>query len=561
MSNPGGHPPAPCRGRCPAGTDAAAYVALIAEGRIAEAYDVARAPNPMVSISGRVCAAPCESGCRRSLIDQPVSIRALKRVLTESFGVEAGTRSRWSRAIGTLPAMTRPSIGIVGAGPAGLAAAHDLRIAGHKVTLYERQNKPGGMLTYGAPPFRLPRAIAEAEFQAIIDLGVTLKTGCEIGTRRALESLLAEHAAILVAVGCHQGRSGPFPGADLQGVVHAVDFLRTCNSVRDTTSHPLQGPCVVVGGGSVALDAARSAVRRSVRDSGYPVTVVARRSREELRAPAEEVQHALEEGVELRAGFGVRRILGDTRVEAVEIAPLLSTFDKTGTYAPVFDMNGIQTLAAHTVVLSLGQQVDAGFVEAVSGITTTSAGSIVADFSGRTAHPRVFAAGDAATGPGNLIEAIAFGQRAAACITESVAADIKTNVSNTESGTRSLPVAPPSSDDRRYWTGYDTISRQPCPATAVTQRDATADVELTLPMTSAQLEASRCLRCDEHLRLSPSGCIGCALCEDICPSGCLALLPAADSVELSIDDDRCLRCRLCVDRCPANVLSFASIAP
>ena len=546
--------PAPCRARCPVGTDAAAYVALIAEGRIAEAYDVARAPNPLVSICGRVCAAPCETACRRGVLDRPVAIRALKRRLTESHGVEAGAHSRWFEAIPFIPEATRPSVGIIGAGPAGLSAAHDLRIAGHAVTLYERAEKPGGMLTYGAPAFRLPREVAEAEFQAILDLGVTLKTGCAVGADISIASLLEEHAAILVAVGCQEGRLVPFPGVELDGVMHAVDFLRRCNTSSTPVMRTVPGPCVVIGGGSVAFDAARSAVRRPDDRRGYSATLVARRVSGQLRAPPEEVRHAREEGVRLRTGFGVRRILGGSRVEGVEIAPVVSLFDDNGNYAPQLDPGKVETLEARTVILSVGQQAEAQFLSSLSG-------GVHADLHGLTAHPRIFAAGDVATGPRNLIDAVAFGQRAAAAIFRSLAETGAYQDRRRAIAPNPVPQAPPQSAARRYWSGYDVLPRAEFPATPPGQRTASAGVELALPPQAARQEARRCLHCDEHLQLSTERCIACTLCMDICPAGCLAFEGAVTGVRLTFDNDRCIRCRLCVDRCPADALDFSRVNP
>jgi len=551
---------APCRGACPAGTDAAAYVALLAEGRTEEAYDVARAPNPLVSVSGRICAAPCESGCRRRVVDQPVAIRALKRALTERHGVEAGAQSRWSRALGPLPEATRPSVGIVGAGPAGLSAAHDLRRAGHAVTLYEREARPGGMLYYGAPAFRLPQEVAQAEFQAILDLGVEIRTGCAVGVDITLDALLEKHAAILVAIGCQQGNPAPFPGVELDGVIHALDFLRQVNTMETAHTPVLDGPCVVIGGGSVAFDAARSALRRQDPAGGHPVTLVARRAKAQLRAPVEEVTHGLEEGVQLRAGYGVCRIIGSTRVEAVEIAPLLSIFDDAGHYAPAFDLDRTQTLEARSVILSVGQRAESTFLESLPGLAAASWRQLDADHSGCTSHPRIFAAGDVATGPGNLIEAVAFGQRAAAAIVHALSNQDDPQPCGQQAPT-TVPTAPALSRPRRYWSGYDTVARAAFPAVAPDQRSGCIAVELPLGEAVAQQEASRCLRCDEHLQLSAGSCIACALCEDVCPSGCLSLERADNGISLLFDDDRCIRCRLCVDRCPANALDFAAVTP
>ncbi|HLF99813.1 MAG TPA: FAD-dependent oxidoreductase, partial [Acidimicrobiia bacterium] len=240
----------------------------IAEGRTRDAYAIARRSNPFPSICGRVCAAPCESACRRGRIDAPVSIRALKRFVTERFGVESfGGTAAWHDAHGPVPAATAPSVGIVGGGPAGLAAAHDLRLAGHPVTIYEAQERLGGMMVLGIPEYRLARSLVAREVAAILDLGVEARTGCRIGDEISFDDLLAEHAAVFVAAGTGVGRSLDIPGHDLDGVLRAVEFLLNVNRGFRLD---LGERVVVVGGGNVAFDAARTALRAMARDERPP---------------------------------------------------------------------------------------------------------------------------------------------------------------------------------------------------------------------------------------------------------------------------------------------------
>jgi len=573
--------PAPCRAACPVGTDAAAYVALVAEGRLAEAYDVARAPNPLASICGRICAAPCETACRRGVLDQPIAIRALKRVLAEAWGAESELRSRWRRAIPSVPPATRPSVGIVGAGPAGLSAAHDLRLAGHDVVLYEREERVGGMLAYGVPPFRLPHALLDQELGAILDLGVTLRTGCEVGRDASIEELLDEHAAVLVSAGCQQGRLLETPGVELPGVIRAVDFLRRVNAPR-AEADAVEGPVVVIGGGSVAFDAARSAWRLQGVQGGHgqtmldvartairtspgagprAVTLVAPESRAELEVPPEELEQAEQEGVVVHDHLGVQRVLGDGRVEGVEVSPVLSLLDEQGRFAPRLDASRAQVLPARTVVLAIGQQADVSFLSTVSGLERGGAGGVDADRWGRTAHPRLFAAGDVASGPRDLIDAVASGQRAASAIVQALAGGDRA----AEPPVRAVapapaPAAPPLGRAARYWSGYDAIPRARLPLRPAPERSAADEVEGPLGAGAARAEGERCLRCDEHLQLASHRCVACGLCADVCPTGCLALRPAGRRVALVFDGSPCIRCRLCVDRCPADALGFA-LAP
>jgi formate dehydrogenase beta subunit len=591
--------PAPCRGACPVGTDAAAYVALLAEGRLADAYDAARQHNPFASVCGRICSAPCEGACRRRVIDAPVSIRAMKRVLCDAHGAEQGAASRWSRGATPVPPATRPSVGIVGAGPAGLAAAHDLRLAGHAVTIYEAASRPGGMMRHGIPAFRLPRAVLDAEIDAIRALDVHVRLDCAIGRDLAFEALLGAHAAVLVTAGCQQGRTLRLPGVELPGVLRAVDFLRLENARVEGTpgSGSLldAGAVVVIGGGSVAfdaarsawrthlgpvsdawdgqtaLDAARSAARHADGVPRHPVTLVAPEARAALPVPPDELHEATREGVTLRDGTGVLRILGDTHVTGVEVAPVRSLVDADGRFDPQLDAGRATILPARTVVLAIGQQAETDFLAAVPGVRRTAWGGIVVDDMMRSADPRVWAAGDVATGPRDLIEAVAGGQRAA----RSIAVALDPALAAVP-GRRAIPAprvqaVPPLAAATRFWSRYDDLARTSLPVLPPARRDARLEVEAALDVASARAEGQRCLRCDEQLQFAPTRCIACAMCVDVCPQHALALLPSAAervggapvtgrALALLFNDDACIRCGLCVYRCPTDALLF-TLAP
>jgi formate dehydrogenase (NADP+) beta subunit len=583
--------PAPCRAACPVGTDAAAYCALIAEGRIEEAYDVARGPNPLTSICGRICSAPCESACRRGVVDAPLTIRALKRVLTEKHGVEVEHGSRWRRAVGELAPAEGASVAIVGAGPAGLSAAHDLRIAGYCVTLLERHERAGGMLVQGVPAFRLPRALIGQEIQAILDLGVTLRSGCEVGKTVTIDELLEEHDMVLVTVGCGQGRLLETPGVELPGVLRAVDFLRRANAVSMGRFEPLQGPVVVIGGGSVAFDAARSAWRLQGEQGGHAqtmldaartvardrrqadeaagaggekastVTLVAPEAREALAVPTEELGRAEEEGVVVRGQLGVMRVVGSDAVEGVEVAPVRRLYDDAGNFAPQLDPEHAEILPARSVVLAIGQRSDTEFLAPLGAVEASAWGGVKTDGWGRTTHPRIFAAGDVATGPRDLIDAVAAGQRAASAIVHALRGGAPDSAPPRRAITPpAVSIAPPRREPRRFWSGYDTTPRAELPHRPTDAVEPWEEIEAPLDPASARDEARRCLRCDEHLQLSTSRCIACGLCADICPYGCIALEPAAGGVVLTFDDSSCIRCDLCVVRCPDAALAFA-LAP
>lgn len=555
-----------CNNACPVHTNAAGYVQAVADGRLADAYDIARARNPFPSICGRVCSAPCERACRRQVIDAPIAIRALKRVVTTHFGVEADDLSRWHRAHGAVPPVRRPSVGIVGAGPAGLAAAYELRLAGHAVTVYEADREPGGMLLTGIPAFRLPREVVRAEISALLSIGIELVTSCRIGVEMTLDELRATHAAVLLTVGCARGRALHVEGSELNGVVRAVDMLRAFNA---GTFAQLQAPVLVIGGGSVAFDAARAAVRATSQS----VTLVAPEANDALPVPREEVHEASREGVIVRAATGVRRIAGDGRVGHVVVAPVRSLFDAVGRFKPVLQEGRDETLAARTVVIAVGQESDVSFVDSSLGLRTSPWGGVVVDRDGRTSHARLYAAGDVSTGPRDLIDALAAGQRVArtiradlSCASTWLAA--ARAISPIEADAPPMPMRP-AQHQRRYWSGYDVTARRSLPTLPPQERAHDDEVEKLLGLVDARVEASRCLHCDVHVMLDAARCVACGLCVDVCPYGCIALTRAGQSSSqvdatvstfaLTLDERACIRCGLCVDRCPADALALVGV--
>ena len=334
----------PCRAACPVHTDAGGYVTAIAEGRYRDAYLIARRPNPFPSVCGRVCAAPCEAACRRGTVDAPISIRALKRFVTERFGVESfSANAVWHEGHGPVPAATGPSVGVIGGGPAGLAAAHDLRLAGHPVTIYEANERLGGMMVLGIPEYRLSRGVISREIGAIVELGVEVHTGFRVGHDATLDDLLDRHDALFVAVGTGRARDLDLPGHELDGVLRAIEYLLNVNQGFKVD---LGERVVVVGGGNVAFDAARTALRAAgaapgtvptpspaaaqtdddarramtttldvaraaIRAGVRNVTVVALESPDEIPADPEEIAEAEREGIVIVYRRGPHRFVGD----------------------------------------------------------------------------------------------------------------------------------------------------------------------------------------------------------------------------------------------------------
>jgi len=577
----------PCRAACPVHTDAGAYVTAIAEGRYRDAYLIARAPNPFASICGRVCAAPCEAACRRGTVDAPVAIRALKRFVTERFGVESfAAATVWHEAHGPVPPATLGSVGVIGGGPAGLSAAYELRLAGHPVTVYEASDRLGGMMVLGIPEYRLARGVIAREIDAIIEMGVDVELSFQIGRDASIDELLTRHESLFVAVGTGRGRDLDLPGHELDGVLRAVEFLLNVNRGFRVD---LGRRVVVVGGGNVAFDAARTALRAAagepalVGDDAAPVagtdedarrgmvttldvaraairagvldvTVIALESPEEIPADPEEIAEAEAEGITILYRKGPHRFVGEGgQVTGLETIDVKSVFDDDHRFSPTFVPGTESVLAADTVILAVGQTADLGVLAGIE--LEVQRGGIKTDPATlRTSHPRIWAGGDVAHGPRNLIDAIADGKRAAASIHAGTTLVV-------DEGVRVELTRRPGF--RRLATGYDAIARQPIPAMPTDRRVGFAEVEAGYGAQEAWLESLRCLRCFDNVMLDPDLCILCGLCVDVCPPNCITIaradavgLGAESQSVLLLDEDLCIRCGLCVNRCPPGALSM-----
>jgi len=583
-------------------TNAGGYVSLIAQGRYREAYALARGPNPFASICGRICAHPCEAACRRAAIDAPIQIRALKRVVTESLGVES--EAPFEEILRMVerprpPAAAPGRVAVVGAGPAGLSCAHDLALMGHKVVVYDRSPVAGGMMRTGIPQYRLPRELIDCEVEFIRFLGVDIRLGVEIGRDLTFEELVAGHDAVFIAAGCSKGRLIPIPGADLAGVVTAVDFLAAVNL---GTSLEVGARVVVVGGGNVAFDVARSARRfggTTVPDEEHhnlahdaavaaarllhrDVVMVTLESRDEMPADPVEIEEGAEEGVTLVHRRSPKAILGaGGRVRALQTLDVSRVFDDAGRFAPVTIAGTEKEIACDTVVLAVGQVADLSFLGSNHGLKVTERSTIVVDRETlATTRPGVYAGGDIAFGPRIVIEAVADGRRAARAIDTQLTgrsdAATKYVVRVFETFGYDHPFA---------WGDYEKVRRRRLPTIPVELRGGQAEVEKALAPVDARAEGSRCLHCwvntiFDSSRMEGSECIQCGGCVDVCPEGCIDLVglarvaakgevglrpPNGAPVELLHggraaalikDETACIRCGLCARRCPVGVISM-----
>jgi NADPH-dependent glutamate synthase beta subunit-like oxidoreductase/ferredoxin len=605
----------PCMMACPAHTNAGRYVALIAEGRFEEAYRFARDPNPLASICGRVCAHPCETACRRGEIDRPIQIRALKRFLTERHGPE-------SKNFKPNPVEQQPKlpfkVAVIGAGPVGLSAAHDLALMGYPVTIFEAAAVPGGMLYLGIPEYRLPRDVVEAQVREILETGdVTLKLNQRAGKDFSIEDLRSQgFAAVLIAVGAHRSRDLSIPGVDLDGVYKGIDFLLNVNLGYKFT---IGKKVVVIGGGNVAMDVARSAAREVVRQhemqtedwaknltavashemvdislsalrmGASEVHIVCIERRNEMPAALEEIEEAETEGVIIHAGVGPNKVLGQGgRVTALETVRTSRVFDEQGRFSPQFQSGSESQIDCDTVILAIGQSPNLDFLGPSTKIEVTSRGLIGVDRSNlMTSVPGIFAGGDCVFGPRLIIDSVADGKRAAVGIDEFLRGQQHAD-----------PLLEIEVLDRHQMiTNYMEIARQSVPMLPLERRTGMTEVEIGFDEQTAVQEAQRCLRCwintvFEGTEVDGTECVLCGGCVDVCPEQCLELVPlqeiefpepvlallesneSAYEVELRgvavqelaekqitgavmvKDETRCIRCGLCALRCPVNEITM-----
>jgi NADPH-dependent glutamate synthase beta subunit-like oxidoreductase len=608
-----------CQSGCPVRTDAGRYVQLIAEGRNEEAYLVARAPNPFASVCGRVCAAPCEDACRRGNVDAPISIRALKRYVTEQYGVESrrpDTQDRLRETPvlegnvyrGHLPVVPfgeggrgpRLKVAVVGAGPAGLSAAHDLALLGYDVTVFDAAAEPGGMMRFGIPEYRLPRTLIHEEIRKILSLGVTLRSGVPLTPSFGLAELRARgFRSVFLSVGVSRGRDLQVPGVELDGVVKAVDYLLNVNRGYRMN---LGRRVVVIGGGFVAFDAARTALRlrreeeehalagetdarmkeafdsarAALRGGAAEVTIASLESFSEMPVLQttqghDEFEEARREGVSFLPRRGPLQFLGDGRLREVVLRGVRSVFDETGRFNPRYDDDDLLTLEADACVLAIGQRADLDFLKPEDGVATTPSGTIRVDPQTlATSAPGVFAGGDAAFGPRNLIEAVANGKLAARSIHDLLAGD-RARVEAT------LHVEKIPTRDYRMMAGFEILDRETPPTLELGRRTGIAEVETGYETAAAIRQAARCLVCHVQTIYDPEKCVLCSRCVDVCPEYCLAIVPfeslhlpeaeratlaaraEANGLPLSAmikDDDRCIRCGLCAVRCPTDAMTM-----
>ena len=588
-----------CRVGCPVHTDSGGYVQAIAQGRYEDAYIIARQPNPFASICGRVCAAPCEAKCRRGAIDAAISIRALKRFVCERFGVESedfdlgrvypGLRNKGRETFGG-----GRKVAIVGAGPAGLSCAHELALMGFAPTVFEAQNLGGGMLVLGVPEYRLPREIIQAEIKAIESLGVEILYNRRLGRDFSL--------------------------SDLKGQGYEAVFLLNVNLGYRVT---LGRKVVVIGGGNVAFDAARSVVRQVEKFAGMSeaelrvalhqaaATLEALTAREpeapdevrlaldvareairkgvpevhmyclenlnEIPAAREEIEEAEKEGIRLHTRFGPKRVIGkDGKVTGIQLIRCSRVFDENRRFNPQFIDDSEETVDCDTVVLAIGQAADLSWIGPEDNLKVTPRGTLQTDPETlATSRPDVFAGGDLAFGPRIIITAVAEGQRAGRSIAKYLTGRLP-------EVPRKVRVTTYPTDNYRMPPDYEKLPRRLPPTLALDRRIGIAEVEQVYPEPAAMVQGLRCLKCHVSPIFDGDKCILCGGCADVCPENCLRLvdvlamrgdaklqaaviarygrsLEAGEHAGIIKDETRCIRCGLCAVRCPTGAITMERV--
>ncbi len=591
-----------CHRGCPVNTRAGAYVQAICDGAYEKAYAIARGPNPFASICGRVCAHPCEEVCRKGVVEKDsISIRALKRFVTERYGVESrqilalGDTLRYSTAPGSLqPEKTGKKVAIIGSGPAGLSCAHDLARLGYECTVFETQGVAGGMLTLGVPEYRLPRDLIKREIDAILSMGIKIRYNAKLGRDFHLSDLRQQgFDAVFISIGAHMSRELNIPGVEMDGVISGIDFLLNANLGYKVD---LGEKVIVIGGGNVAvdiarivkrigdesllrkhgavsetredieaaLDMARTALRMGARD----VIMVCLESRENMPAWEWEIEEAAGEGVIMACSNGPKRIIGkDGRATGLETLKVRSVFDEQGRFNPSFFEGSEQVIEGDTIILAIGQASDFSWLREEDGIEVTSRGLLKVDPETlATKAPGVYAGGDVAFGPRIIIEAVADGQKAARSIEKYLRKEIRI-----ERRWRSGEI------DHRMPENFDRIPRQKPPVIDIQRRTGISEVENLYSEDQARWESRRCYRCNVNTIFSSTKCILCGGCADVCPESCYRLIDLEQihqderirGVILSRygndhptgsaiikDEERCIRCGLCAKRCPTGAITM-----
>ena len=518
---------APCKTACPAHIAVQGYLKLAKEGRYDDALALIKKDNPLPAVCGHVCNRRCEDACTRGTIDEAVAIDEVKRFLAER-DLNAETRYIPKKTIPSLKGGFDEKIAIIGAGPAGLSCAYYLALTGYKPTIFEKNEEPGGMLRYGIPSYKLEKDLLAAEIDVIRELGVEIRCGVEIGKDITIEELREQgYKGFYVAIGCQRGRKPGITGENAKGAYAAVDFLREAGARE---SFALKGDVVVVGGGNVAIDAARI----SSRCVDAKISMFCLEQREHMPASKEEIAEALEEGIELNCGWGPKEVLEENgKVTGVVFKKCTRVLDAQGRFSPEYDEEQTITVPCKHVIFSVGQAIEWGNMLDNLDLKRRPNGGALADkLTYQTSEPDIFVGGDVYTGPKFAIDAIAAGREGAISLHRYVHENCTLTIGRNRRDFVELDKNNISVDN------YDTSKRQ-IPAKADEKAQAATFRDLSHSLTEEQVKAetSRCLSCGASV-VDPNKCIGCGVCTTKCVFDAIHLhreLPGASVMRASED--------------------------
>ena len=516
---------APCKTACPAHIGIQGYLQLAKEGRYEDALALIKKDNPLPAVCGHVCNRRCEDACTRGTIDEAVAIDEVKRFIAER-DLNAETRFIPKKTIPSLKGGFEEKIAIIGAGPAGLSCAYFLALTGYKPTIFEKNAEPGGMLRYGIPSYKLEKDLLAAEIDVIRQLGVEIRCGVEVGKDVTIEDLREQgYKGFYAAIGCQRGRKPGISGENAEGAYTAVDFLRKAGAKE---SFALEGDVVVVGGGNVAIDAARI----SSRCTDAKISMFCLEAREKMPASNEEIEEALEEGIELNCGWGPKEVLEeDGHVSGVVFKKCTRVFDAQGRFSPEYDENDTVTVPCRHVIFSVGQAIDWGhMLDNLHVELRPNGGALANKLTYQTSEPDIFVGGDVYTGPKFAIDAIAAGREGAVSLHRYVHENCTLTIGRNRRDFIEL-----DKENIKVET-YDSSSRQIPPKADVKEQAKTfRDLSQSLSEEQVKKETSRCLSCGASV-VDPNKCIGCGICTTKCMFDAIHLhreLPGASVMHTS----------------------------
>lgn len=518
---------APCKTACPVHIGIQGYLQLAKEGRYEDALALIKKDNPLPAVCGHVCNRRCEDACTRGTIDEAVAIDEVKRFIAER-DLNAETRFIPKKTIPSLKGGFEEKIAIIGAGPAGLSCAYFLALTGYKPTIFEKNAEPGGMLRYGIPSYKLEKDLLAAEIDVIRQLGVEIRCGVEVGKDVTIEDLREQgYKGFYAAIGCQRGRKPGISGENAEGAYAAVDFLREAGAKE---SFALEGDVVVVGGGNVAIDAARI----SSRCTDAKISMFCLEAREKMPASNEETEEALEEGIELNCGWGPKEVLEENgHVSGVVFKKCTRVLDAQGRFSPEYDENDTVTIPCRHVIFSVGQAIDWGhMLDNLHVELRPNGGALANKLTYQTSEPDIFVGGDVYTGPKFAIDAIAAGREGAVSLHRYVHEHCTLTIGRNRRDFIEL-----DKENIKVET-YDSSSRQIPPKADIKEQAKTfRDLSQSLTEEQVKKETSRCLSCGASV-VDPNKCIGCGVCTMKCMFDAIHLhreIPGASIMRASED--------------------------